>query len=145
LIKVMVHNGDNRVLLLHRRPERGNFWQPITGSIEPGESPLEAARREMAEETGTAGEPEEIGLVQSFMIESQFLSSRYTAPVIVSEIGFAAHADGHIPIRMDAEEHDQYGWFTFEEAYGKIRWTDDREALEQLEMRIADRRSQVAG
>src|SRR5205809_955031 len=27
LIKVLIHDGE-RVLLLHRRPERGNFWQP---------------------------------------------------------------------------------------------------------------------
>src|SRR5207237_3152198 len=40
LVKVLIHDGD-RVLLLHRRPERGNFWQPITGSIEVGEQPLE--------------------------------------------------------------------------------------------------------
>ena len=137
LIKVMIHNGD-RVLLLHRRPERGNFWQPITGTIESGESPIDAARREIVEETGTAGDPEDMNLVQSFMIESQYLSSKFASPIIASETGFAAHANSHLPIRMDAEEHDDYGWFTFEEAYGKIRWTDDREALEQLESRLRD-------
>jgi len=137
LIKVMIHNG-NRVLLLHRRPERGNFWQPITGTIESGETPIDAARREIVEETGTPGEPEDMNLVQSFMIDSQFLSSKYASPIIASETGFAAHADPHLPIRMDTEEHDDYGWFTFEEAYGKIRWTDDREALEQLESQLRD-------
>jgi lipoyl(octanoyl) transferase len=132
LIKVMVHD-DDRVLLLHRRPERGNFWQPITGGIEDGESAAEAARREVLEETGNRGEPEETGVTQSFMIESQFLSSRYGMPVIASEIGFAAALDSQLPIRLDGEEHDQYGWFTFPEAYERIRWTDDREALERLE------------
>ncbi|MGZ4779420.1 MAG: lipoyl(octanoyl) transferase LipB [Thermoanaerobaculia bacterium] len=137
LIKVMVHNG-NRVLLLHRRPERGNFWQPITGTIETGESPIDAARREIVEETGTAGEPEAMNLVQSFMIESQYLSTKFASPIIAMETGFASHADPQLPIRMDTEEHDAYGWFTFEEAYGKIRWTDDREALEHLESRLRD-------
>ena len=136
LIKVIVYNGDHRVLLLHRRPERGNFWQPITGTIEPGESAIDAARREIVEETGTKGEPKDLGLVQSFMIESQFLASKYPAPIIVSETGFAAHADHRVPIHMDADEHDEYGWFTFDEAYGKIKWTDDREALEQFESRL---------
>ena len=41
-----------------------------------------------------------------------------------------------ITVRMDAAEHDAYGWFTFEEAYAKIKWTDDREALEQFESRL---------
>jgi len=132
LIKVLVHD-DDRVLLLHRRPERGNFWQPITGGIEDGESPAEAARREVLEETGNRGEPEAMGITQSFMIESQYLSSRYPSPIIASEVGFAASIDSRLPIRMDPDEHDEYGWFTFAEAYERIRWTDDREALEVLE------------
>jgi hypothetical protein len=41
-----------------------------------------------------------------------------------------------LPIRLDPAEHDEYGWFTFAEAYEKIRWTDDREALERLEDRL---------
>jgi lipoyl(octanoyl) transferase len=132
LIKVMIHD-DDRVLLLHRKPERGNFWQPVTGGIEEGESPFEAARRELLEETGNRGEPEEIGMTQSFLIESQFMESRYGTPVIASEVGFAASLDSRLPIRMDDEEHDEYAWFTFAEAYERIRWTDDREALEKLE------------
>jgi lipoyl(octanoyl) transferase len=134
LVKVVVHDGD-RVLLLHRRRERGDYWQPITGSIEDGESAEETARREILEETGHSGEPVSLGLTQSFMIESQFLASRYPAPIIASEIGFAAAFDSTRPIRLDAGEHDRYGWFTFGEAYEKIHWTDDREALELVEAR----------
>src|SRR5882672_3913545 len=61
LVKIIVHDGE-RVLLLHRKPERGNFWQPITGSIEDDELPHDTARRELAEETGQHGEPEALDL-----------------------------------------------------------------------------------
>jgi lipoyl(octanoyl) transferase len=135
LVKVMVHDGD-RVLLLHRRPERGNFWQPITGSIEDGELPPATARRELNEETGNDAEPEDIGLQQSFMIESHHLSTMFPPPVIATEIGYAARVNTGAAIRMDAEEHDAFGWFTFADAYERIRWSDDREALEQLEARL---------
>jgi lipoyl(octanoyl) transferase len=135
LIKVMIHDGD-RVLLLHRKPERGNFWQPITGSIEDGELPIDTARREIGEETGLDGVPEDLQLRQSFMIESQFLAAKHPVPIIASEIGFVAQLSSHTPIRLDESEHDEYGWFTFAEAYEKIRWTDDREALEKLEDRL---------
>jgi len=135
LIKVLVHDND-RVLLLHRRPERGNFWQPITGSIEEGESPLDAAYREVLEETGSAGEPEAMGFTQSFMIDSHYLASRFPIPIIASEVGFKAALDSQRAIRMDDDEHDEYGWFTFPDAYERIRWSDDREALERLEVRI---------
>jgi lipoyl(octanoyl) transferase len=135
LVKVMVHD-DHRVLLLHRKPERGNFWQPITGSIEDGESPLDTARREIFEETGNRGEPTPLDLEQSFMIESQYLAARLPAPIIASEIGFAAALPSSATIHMDADEHDEFGWFTFGQAYERIRWSDDREALERLEARL---------
>jgi lipoyl(octanoyl) transferase len=135
LVKVMVHD-DHRVLLLHRRPERGNFWQPITGSIEEGETPIETARREIAEETGHRGNPEALDLHQSFMIESQYLEARHPGPIIASEVGFVARLASAVPIQIDADEHDDFGWFTFSEAYERIRWTDDREALERLQTRL---------
>ncbi len=132
LVKILAHDRD-RVLLLHRRRERGNYWQPITGSIEKGETPIETARRELTEETGQTAEPRALDLVQSFMIESHVLEERHPVPVIASEIAYAATLDSSIPIRLDTVEHDACGWFTFPEAYEKIRWTDDREALERLE------------
>lgn len=136
LVKVIVTDGSH-ILLLHRRPERGNFWQPITGAIEKGESPAEAARRELQEETGHAVEPAELDLTQSFMIESQFLEAIHPPPVVASEICFHARLDSRLPIRIDPLEHDSCGWFTFAEAYEKIRWTDDREAIERFEAGIA--------
>ena len=136
LVKIVIHDGD-RVLLLHRRAERGNFWQPITGSIESGETPMDTALREIVEETGYEATPSALGLTQSFMIESQFLSARYPAPIIASEVTFSARAESARPLTLDPAEHDTYGWFTFAEAYEKIRWTDDREALELVERRIA--------
>jgi lipoyl(octanoyl) transferase len=135
LVKIVVHDGE-RVLLLHRRPERGNFWQPVSGTIDGDELPLDTARRELAEETGHAGDPEPIDLQQSFMIESQFLAAKYPLPIIATEIGFAFQLTAGSPIRIDPDEHDDYGWFTFAEAYEKIRWTDDREALEKVEARL---------
>jgi lipoyl(octanoyl) transferase len=134
LVKVVVRDGD-RVLLLHRRKERGDYWQPITGSIEDGESADDTARREIREETGHTGEPVSLGLTQSFMVESQFLSTRYPPPIIASEVGFTASFDSRLPIQLDRQEHDEHGWFTFGEAYERIHWTDDREALEIVESR----------
>jgi len=136
LIQVLVHDGNGRVLLLHRKPERGNVWQPVTGSIEEGETPEACARRELFEETGQRAEPEAMNLRQSFMIESQYLAARFPLPIVADQIVFAARLDPAAVIHLDADEHDDSGWFTLAEAYDKIKWTDDREALEQLEMVI---------
>ena len=106
---------------------------------------METARREIAEETGNRSEPEELGLRQSFLIESHYLESRLSAPVIASEIGFVTEMSSGAEIRMDADEHDAYGWFPFPQAYDKIRWTDDREALEKLEMMLPVDGSRLPG
>jgi 8-oxo-dGTP pyrophosphatase MutT (NUDIX family) len=43
----------NRVLVIEHR--RLATWLPIGGELEPGETPLEAAERELREETGMVG------------------------------------------------------------------------------------------
>ncbi|MBT8494286.1 MAG: NUDIX domain-containing protein [Deltaproteobacteria bacterium] len=45
---------DGRVLVIHHH--RLDTWLPIGGELEPGETPLEAAVRELGEETGLIGE-----------------------------------------------------------------------------------------
>lgn len=132
LVKVVVHDSD-RVLLFHRKPQRGNFWQPITGTLQEGESPFAAARRELLEETGNRVEPVPLDLTQSFLIESAYLAGRYPGPIIASEVLHAGQLSRAAPVSLDEEEHDAFGWFTLPEAYEKIRWTDDRDALEHFD------------
>jgi lipoyl(octanoyl) transferase len=135
LVKVVIHDGD-RFLLLHRRAERGGFWQPITGTLEEHESPHATARREIVEETGHSAEPMPLDLTQSFLIESAYLASRYPAPIIASEVVFRAELDSALPIEIDPLEHDDWGWFPVAEALERIQWTDDREAIERVALEI---------
>ena len=50
-VLVSLHDGAGHVLLLERADREG-FWQSVTGSLEDGETPVQAALREVAEETG---------------------------------------------------------------------------------------------
>jgi 8-oxo-dGTP pyrophosphatase MutT (NUDIX family) len=71
-VRVICLDRDSRVLLLHwRDPFDGNrLWEPPGGGIEPGESPVDSARRELVEETGLDPHPiaEHFRLVQRDVI-----------------------------------------------------------------------------
>jgi 8-oxo-dGTP diphosphatase len=51
-VAVFARHGGRILLIQHRRL---GTWLPVGGEIEPGETPLEAARRELFEETGLQG------------------------------------------------------------------------------------------
>jgi len=59
-VAVFCRNAGEILLVRHKRLD---LWLPVGGELEPGETPLEAARRELREETGLEGEfPPGIGV-----------------------------------------------------------------------------------
>ena len=51
-VSIFCRHAGEVLLVRHRRL---GIWLPVGGEIEPGETPLEAARRELHEETGLEG------------------------------------------------------------------------------------------
>lgn len=51
-VSIFARHGGRLLLVRHRRL---GLWLPVGGEIEPGETPLEAAARELYEETGLRG------------------------------------------------------------------------------------------
>lgn len=111
-ISVTLRRDDGRVLLLKRTEARGGFWQPVTGHLEAGESPLDAARREVKEETGLPLEPRELDYEHVFALGDS------KPPVLIRETAFVARTNATVTI--DPNEHSECAWFSVDEAIEKV-------------------------
>ena len=117
------------VLLLRRNEERGpNRWVPAGGRVERFETALDAARREVLEETG-------LDVLRTLVP----LDCRYTferdGHAFLEEAFAAAAPPGWDPV-LDAVEHDDYCWCPVEEAARRIAWPENRVALAALTARL---------
>lgn len=133
-IQVVIFTSEDsprEYLLLHRAPDCGGFWQSVTGSLEESESHLQAAAREVAEETGIAigeGDLISLDLVNRFEIAAVW-RSRYAPGITVNEeVCFALRVE-RCEIKIDPSEHDGYRWVTYEAACKMLYWESTKRAF----------------
>lgn len=108
----VIQDEAGRVLLLQRgatAPLYPDRWGPVTGTVEPGETPAETARRETQEEIGLsvyilrAGEP--------FLVD--------VGAFIVRVYPFLCQLDNPAgEIRLQ-DENQTYAWLTIAEALAR--------------------------
>ena len=133
-ILVVIYTKQSSVLLLHRA-DRKNYWQSVTGSIEMQEAPIEAAKREVYEETGINTNEHSLqdwNLNHSYEIY-QHWRHRYEPHVTHNtEHIFGLEIPLEIPIKLSPSEHIEYEWVRINEAKKKVfSWTNVI-ALEKL-------------
>ena len=132
-VLVVVYSDDGQALLLRRRQPFA-FWQSVTGSLLPGESHEQAARRELREETGfeSEGRLEYAGVSRQFAIDRRW-RERF-APGVVENVEFEWHyrLSGVADVSLQEDEHSAYRWMPIAEA-GEAVWSwTNRDALWNL-------------
>lgn len=126
------NNGTPRYLLLKRVEDHGNFWQPVTGGLERGESWKDAAVREVYEETGLRGEIEDLNYRHSFLVDPSFWKKHPEFTIKVNEeSSFMMDVTGidTDSVVLNPEEHDAFEWVDYETAMNRIIWEGNKKAL----------------
>jgi dATP pyrophosphohydrolase len=131
---VLIHTANLQVLIMERADKAG-FWQSVTGSLEAGETPRQAAIREVLEETGLDATQYDLQDWQASNTYDIYPHWRYRyAPGITTNVEhlFALELPKEIAISLAPEEHVQYEWVDWREAAKRVfSWTNV-DALKRL-------------
>jgi dATP pyrophosphohydrolase len=129
LVDLYVLRGTGSALecLVLRRAPGGRCpgsWETVHGHIEAGETPADAARRELEEETGLALER----LYNLSRVET-FYQHRIDEVALVPV--FAAFVDRKAAVRTGVE-HDRFEWLSPAEARGRLAWPREARAIDDI-------------
>jgi len=131
---IVFRRGDPlKVLLLRRTPQRGGWWQAVTGSVEAGEGLEAAVRREVREETGIGDPVTILDLEFAFPFEFEKYGGDRRLQAVKHSFGVEVAGEAI----ATGDEHDDWAWVTPAEALARLTWEDNREALRRLERRLA--------
>lgn len=122
-VDVLVLRGSGEaleVLCLRRAPAARSpgSWEVVHGHIDPGETPVVAALREMREETG-------LQALQLYNLSRVEMFYRHTADEVVLIPVFAVFVPANGQVRVSAE-HDRFEWLTPDQARARLAWPRER-------------------
>jgi len=115
-------------LLLRRIPNLGGFWQGVTGAPEGYDTLVQAARREVIEETGfSPADVRSIDYSYTFPVDPKWRNSYRSIVDEIVEHVFVAKVQ-RAPPRLSFE-HDAWKWCSLDEAVNLLRYPENIEAL----------------
>jgi dATP pyrophosphohydrolase len=128
---VVIYTPGLDVLLIERA-DRPGFWQSVTGSQDPGETLVQTAIREVAEETGIDATRHALAdwhVANVFEIYPIW-SHRY-APGVThnTEHVFGLRVPERLEVRLAPEEHLRFRWSPWQDAAKEVFSWSNRQAI----------------
>jgi dATP pyrophosphohydrolase len=136
-VLVVIHTPGLEVLLI-RRADHAEFWQSVTGSVDPEDVDLRrTAAREVQEETGLAVLPADLvdwGMTNVYEIYPAW-RHRY-APGVTrnTEHLFSLCVPQAVTVRLSPREHTAWQWLAWRAAADLCFSPSNAEAILQLPM-----------
>ncbi len=131
LVVICTRSGE---FLLLKRTYPADFWQSVTGSLDPGESPRLTAAREVHEETGLRAGGALIDLHRSALFPIIAAWRKRYAPNVCfnREYWFALVLESRRLIRLNPREHLEYRWLPAPAAIQLVGSWTNRDAIRAL-------------
>ncbi len=125
--------GDTTLFCIFRRAD-SSYWQFIAGGGENGETPIEAAIRETAEEIGTKAKNIKqltcVAYVPAEVIAESKRQHWDKNTYVIPEYSFAFECNSD-PILSN--EHTKYKWLTYDEARKLLKWDSNKVAMYEID------------
>jgi dATP pyrophosphohydrolase len=119
--------GERLEVLALRRGKGGRCpgsWETVHGTIESGETPVQASLRELHEETGLA--PQKL---YNLSRTEAFYQHRTDELALIPV--FVAFVAPEAPVRL-SDEHDRSEWLRLPDATRRFAWPRERRALDDI-------------
>ncbi len=121
-VLVVIHTPDLQVLLLERADHPG-YWQSVTGSQAPGETPWRTALRELQEETGLTaadGKLTDWRLTVRYEIFPEWRHRYPPGTTHNTEHAFGLRLPQAVSPRLNPREHLAFRWLPWERAAEEV-------------------------
>jgi bis(5'-nucleosidyl)-tetraphosphatase len=125
-----VDGGACQFLLLLSRLTKRPLWEFPKGGIDPGESVIDAAMRELHEETGL--DRHDVRLIDGFKESERYrfvVPARKGQTTINKQVTYYLAEALHRNVIPAAAETLDFGWFELEEAMRRVRYRERRRIL----------------
>ena len=131
-VLIIVYTKNKNILLLNKKG-KDNMWQSITGSLQINEKPLDAAKRELFEETGiVSNDIIDCKKEHIFEIYEMWRHKYEDGITHNTEHVFKLELDDIIDIKLDSDEHDSFEWAPRVKAAEKVFSHTNRQAIFDL-------------